>query len=177
MTIHVHKKLRLRTLHAKDAQRVFKVVNRNRDDLRAWMPWVDGIVKENDIKVMIEDWQRAYVKGTDMVLGIFLGWRYIGHIDLHNIKAVIKKAEIGYWLGKKYRGRGIMTACVKALINYAFHVLCLDHIVIRCDMQNSKGRAIPERLGFTLMHMEKGVSPDGTPLETAVYGLDKSAAS
>lgn len=55
---------------------------------------------------------------------------------------------IGYWLGEKYQGKGIMTKACKALIQYCFEELNLERIEIRVATENIKSQAIPERLGF-----------------------------
>ncbi|MNJ40026.1 putative ribosomal N-acetyltransferase YdaF [compost metagenome] len=41
-----------------------------------------------------------------------------------------------------------MTSSCKAVINYVFHELSLNRVEIRAAVQNSKSRAIPERLNF-----------------------------
>lgn len=59
-----------------------------------------------------------------------------------------KSTSIGYWLGERYQGKGIMTKSCKSFIEYAFKELNLNKIEIRCAEQNFRSRAIPERLGF-----------------------------
>ena len=44
----------------------------------------------------------------------------IGIIGLKNIDLTNKKANLGYWIGEKYWGRGIATECVRLIIKYAF---------------------------------------------------------
>jgi ribosomal-protein-alanine N-acetyltransferase len=44
----------------------------------------------------------------------------VGSIGLKNIDLINKKADLGYWIGEEYWGRGIATECVRLIINYAF---------------------------------------------------------
>ncbi|HEY9386599.1 MAG TPA: GNAT family N-acetyltransferase [Nitrososphaeraceae archaeon] len=44
----------------------------------------------------------------------------VGAISLKNIDLVNKKANLGYWIGEQYWGRGIATECVGLIIDYAF---------------------------------------------------------
>jgi [ribosomal protein S5]-alanine N-acetyltransferase len=45
---------------------------------------------------------------------------FVGSIGLKNIDFINKKADLGYWIGEEYWGRGIATECVRLIINYAF---------------------------------------------------------
>ena len=46
--------------------------------------------------------------------------KFVGTISLKNIDLVNKKANLGYWIGEQYWGRGIATECVRLIIGYAF---------------------------------------------------------
>src|SRR5919198_2019057 len=45
----------------------------------------------------------------------------VGSIGLKNIDLINKKANLGYWIGEEYWGRGIATECVGLIIDYAFY--------------------------------------------------------
>jgi [ribosomal protein S5]-alanine N-acetyltransferase len=45
---------------------------------------------------------------------------FVGSIGLKNIDLINKEANLGYWIGKQYWGRGIATECVRLIIDYAF---------------------------------------------------------
>lgn len=81
---------------------------------------------------------------------------------------------VGYWLVESEQGSGIMTDCVRMLVNYGFDSLSLNRIYIHCANKNHKSRAIPERLGFIL----EGIFQDGECLygeyfDLTVYGMVK----
>jgi [ribosomal protein S5]-alanine N-acetyltransferase len=46
--------------------------------------------------------------------------KFVGTISVKNIDLVNKKADLGYWVGEQYWGRGIATECLKLIIDYAF---------------------------------------------------------
>ncbi|MFX4300808.1 GNAT family N-acetyltransferase [Alicyclobacillus tolerans] len=64
---------------------------------------------------------------------------------------------MGYFLGKDYKGKGIITTSVRALLDYIFDVLILNRVVTQCAAENMKSRAIPDRLGF----QQEGIARDG----------------
>ena len=46
--------------------------------------------------------------------------KFVGTISVKNIDLANKKADLGYWIGEQYWGRGIATECLKLIIDYAF---------------------------------------------------------
>ncbi len=79
---------------------------------------------------------------------------------------------MGYWLGAKYEGRGIMTKTCFYLVTYLFEELKLNRIKIRCSEKNVRSRAIPERLGFRLEGKLRGMSHTRDGLtDCLIYGL------
>ena len=81
---------------------------------------------------------------------------------------------VGYWLSENEQGGGIVTDCVRCLVNFGFDSLSLNRIYVHCADSNTKSRAIPERLGFAL----EGVFRDGECLygkyfDLAIYGMLK----
>lgn len=45
---------------------------------------------------------------------------FVGTISVKNIDLVNKKADLGYWIGEQYWGRGIASESLKLAIDYAF---------------------------------------------------------
>jgi len=88
-------------------------------------------------------------------------------IDLMN-----NKAEIGYWLGYSYVGKGIMTRSCEALIRYAFDDLELNKLWIRCAVENARSCNIPKQLGFSFEGIERqGGLMHGKYMDLKVYSL------
>jgi [ribosomal protein S5]-alanine N-acetyltransferase len=46
--------------------------------------------------------------------------KFVGTISVKKIDLVNKKADLGYWIGEQYWGKGIATECLKLIIDYAF---------------------------------------------------------
>jgi len=148
MIIKVRKNLELRTLVPGNADEVFEVIDRNREYLRPWLPWVDGTRSRYKTREVIESWKKKLKDKSEFIFGIFLGGNYIGNMGLHDINRDNSSSEIGYWLAADQQGKGIMTDCVRVLTDLGFDGLDLNRIHIRCASGNTKSRAIPERLGF-----------------------------
>jgi ribosomal-protein-serine acetyltransferase len=72
----------------------------------------------------------------------------VGTIGIKDIDYVNKKANIGYWIGKQYQGKGIATECVKLVVNYAFDVLELEEISAYVFPDNNSSIRVLEKNGF-----------------------------
>ena len=59
-------------------------------------------------------------------------------------------ASIGYWLAPNERGQGVMTRAVATLVDRCLERYGLNRIEIECVTENTRSRAIPERLDFRL---------------------------
>ena len=71
-----------------------------------------------------------------------------GTIGIKDIDYVNKKADIGYWIGKQYQGKGIATECVKLVVNYAFDELKLEEILAYVFLDNKQSIRVLEKNGF-----------------------------
>jgi len=72
----------------------------------------------------------------------------IGMIGLMNIDYNNKNAEVGYWLGKNYWGKGIMKDAIKLILNFGFKELKLVRIYARVMHPNIASAKLLEKSGF-----------------------------
>ena len=77
-----------------------------------------------------------------------LDGRIVGVAGFHGVDRVNRSTSIGYWLVADAVGRGLMTRAVRTLLDQAFGVWDLHRVVIEAVVDNTRSRAIPERLGF-----------------------------
>jgi len=59
-----------------------------------------------------------------------------------------RSAEIGYWLGEPYWGRGIMTAAVRAMTDYGFATFDICRIFATVYEWNPASARVLEKAGF-----------------------------
>lgn len=71
-----------------------------------------------------------------------------GTIGIKDIDYINKKANIGYWIGKHYQGKGIATECVKLVVKYAFDVLKLKEISAYVFPDNNPSIRVLKKNGF-----------------------------
>jgi len=138
----------LRLLEERHAQELSDLTDRNRDHLRAWLPWVDRSRTVEDRKNFIRTALKQFAENNGFQAGIWYDGRLAGVVGYHGIDWQNCSTTLGYWLGEEYQGKGLMTAACRALVDHAFVEIGLNWVGIACAVENEKSRAIPERLGF-----------------------------
>jgi ribosomal-protein-serine acetyltransferase len=141
--------LELRLPEERHAEEASELVRQNIQHLKMWLPWVGDDYSLEDAQNFIRHNLQQFADNKGFAVQLVFRNRIAGYagyntIDLHN-----RKAEIGYWLGAAFEGRGLMTKACQALVDYGFHELKLNRIEMQCSTHNSRSRRIPERLGFT----------------------------
>ncbi len=102
---------------------------------------------------------------------IVLDARVIGGVgfDLHEAERRIV-AEIGYWLGEAFWGRGIATAACCALTTYAFERHSLRRIESQVFAPNVASRRVLEKCGYECEGlMRNAVTKGGEVLDAYLF--------
>ena len=96
------------------------------------------------------------------------GGFYINHIEPRH------KCAIGYWLGRKFWGRGIMSKVVKAGTAYAFKKFKLKRIEAQVFPYNKGSMIVLENNGFSCEGIQrKGFKKGRCYLDAHVYSKIK----
>jgi ribosomal-protein-alanine N-acetyltransferase len=72
----------------------------------------------------------------------------VGMIGLMSINKVHRRAEMGYWMGKKFRGKGYVSEAIKLLLNLAFRILKLQRVQASTLLGNKASQLLLEKCGF-----------------------------
>ena len=147
-TFRISDDLKLGLLQQRHAEELFALVERNREYLREWLPWVDNNKSVADTQEFIKISLKRFASNGSFTTGILYQGELAGVIELHEIDWSNQVTSIGYWLSASFQGKGLMTEACRTLVRYAFKELNLNRVEIRCATENKKSRAIPERLGF-----------------------------
>ncbi|BFH65646.1 GNAT family N-acetyltransferase [Paenibacillus azoreducens] len=167
--------IELKPLALQHARPLFLLTDSSRDTLRQWLPWVDSITELEHTANFVKNAIKHGAENGAITAGIWVHGEIAGVISFHEINWHNRSVGIGYWLGDKFVGQGIMSSACRAFVDYALMELDLNRVEIRCATGNERSRAIPERLGFVLEGIvrESALLPQGY-VNLAVYGMLQS---
>ncbi len=125
-----------------------------------------------------EDWVTTSgernASGVDVNLGIELPEKgeIVGMISLNNIDHFNRHAELGYWLGKPFWGRGYVREGIGLILRHAFRDLRLIRVYARVMHPNTVSARLLEKCGFTYEGtLRKNIKRHGRYLDELRYGI------
>ena len=173
--IRVNTNIELETVKLSMTDVIFETIDRNRDFLNRWLPFVEMTQSKSDTESFIKSVVNQPGRKRDEVYSIWYKQELAGLIGFKETDWINRKTELGYWLAKRMQGKGIITACTEKLIRFAFHKLNMNRIQIKVAVGNSKSSAVPKKLGFQFEGIERdGERHQNTYFDLEVYSLLKS---
>jgi len=148
------RRVHLRSPQSADFQAWATLRGDSRDHLVPWEPsWtVDELTRES-YRRRLRRYQQAERDGTGYMLFIFTNDsnELAGGIQLSNIRQGIAQsaATIGYWIGKKFAGQGLMTDAVTGVVLHGFGRMGFHRIEAACLPTNTASRRVLTKCGFT----------------------------
>ena len=141
------KQIILRSLKKSDAASIYKYVRSPDIPRYTFVPSPYTIDSAIDFIKRSHIWRR---KETTYVFAIVPheAGELVGTIGIHAVSAVHKKAEIGYWLAKKFRGRGIMPEAIGLALKFCFKELKLHRVQAPTLPDNVISQKLLKSCGF-----------------------------
>lgn len=105
------------------------------------------------------------------VFGIEVDGAIVGACGVHpQTDVYARSAEIGYWLGTAFHGRGLMTKVVRAVSDFAFTHDWLERLYASVFEWNPASMRVLEKCGFQREGvLRKSVFKDGQLLDAVLY--------
>ncbi|GAB2945738.1 GNAT family N-acetyltransferase [Hymenobacter coalescens] len=113
--------------------------------------------------------------GQDLHLCLEVDGEAAGSISVlfqHDINR--REAEIGYWLGRAYWGRGLATAAVQALAAHTFAHFDVCRLYATIFEYNTASARVLEKAGFACEgRLRRSITKDGQTVDGLLYALIK----
>ncbi len=150
LLLSVDDEITLRQFDVADAETMFNLILQNRTHLDTWLRWSGRIQTLHDTQALIERFAEKSRQGDGFHAGLWYKNELAGGVVCHFINRESNKTEIGYWLGERYVGYGLVTRACRGVITYLFEHEKMHRVEIQAAVENLRSRAIAERLGFAL---------------------------
>jgi ribosomal-protein-serine acetyltransferase len=125
------------------------LVKDNIEHLRTYLPNVAELASTQDAEAHLEATGERAKKGEVYEWHLFSDATLCGAIRVKDIDHFDRKAQVGYFIGSHFQGKGIVTSSVRAVLAYCFESLDLNRVELRCAAANEQSMRVAERLGFT----------------------------
>jgi len=88
--------------------------------------------------------------GNEMVFGVVLkeDAHLIGTVGLRDVNLEHSQAELGFWIGVPFWGRGYATEAARHVIRYAFEQMKLNRVYAHHMVRNPASGQVLEKLGM-----------------------------
>ncbi|HWI83619.1 GNAT family N-acetyltransferase [Ramlibacter sp.] len=109
-------------------------------------PYPDGLAES-----WIDGHGPSYRAGREVVYAVTQreGGRLVGAVSLLSVSETHARAEVGFWIGTAYWGRGYCTEAVRALMDFAAASLGITRFVGRCVASNLASAAVMAKAGMS----------------------------
>jgi RimJ/RimL family protein N-acetyltransferase len=110
------------------------------------------------------------------ILAIEVDKKAVGGIGLHMQPDIYRKnAEMGYWLGEQFWGKGIITNAIIEMTRYGFANWDINRIFARPFGTNKASQRVLEKAGFTLEgKFEKTLFKNNEYMDELIYAIRRS---
>lgn len=149
------------------AEEVFSLVQKNREHLTPWLPWVREYQQVADAHTSIQSNLDQASQNVSLNLGIWIEEAFRGMVGFTHIDPIRKKASLGYWLDENCTGRGWMTRACQVLMSHGFDTMGFKEIHSECARKNILSRKVLEGIGFTNHEVVQG--PDWARQQGLLY--------
>jgi [ribosomal protein S5]-alanine N-acetyltransferase len=106
-------------------------------------------------KAFIESKLDAFAKGELMVLALVLDGEFVGTVNLI-FNRRDDSAELGYWIGKPYWGRGFASLAARRMLDFGFAELGLNRIYAQVMARNPSSARVLEKAGLRYEGLLRG---------------------
>ena len=124
----------------------------SRTFLAPWEPeWPPDDLARHAWKDRMRRYRADVAQGTGLPFFIFIdgGNELAGGINIGHIRwGVSQSGQIGYWMGARHAGQGLMLDALNALLPHAFGPLGLHRLEAACIPDNKRSISVLEKAGF-----------------------------
>lgn len=143
-------RLRLQPRFVGEGPLLHAAVTESQKHLSPWMDWAKEPWTLEAAETHCRRAHAEFILRKNFALSIYSRetGELVGSSGYHDPNWNVPSLQVGYWIRARDEGKGYITEAVNALTRYAFEVVGVKRLEIRCDGDNSRSLAVMLRLGF-----------------------------
>jgi ribosomal-protein-serine acetyltransferase len=162
----------LRPLEPWQAEEFLAHIDRARSHIDPWIPWASRSTDLASARASLQRYADKQAADTGRLYGIWLDGTLVGGAMFVYFDAETGNCEIGVWTESVGEGRGLVTAAVRVLLDYALVERDLERAEWHNSTANLRSRAVAERLGMRLDGVLRSAYPyKGIRHDTQVWSM------
>jgi ribosomal-protein-alanine N-acetyltransferase len=176
----VGQRVMLRAPLPKDYAAWYQIRRESRAFLKPFEPrWSEADLSRQVYRTRLKRSRIEAAEGTDFTFFIFVEearrQRLVGGLTLSNIRRrAAQHVNLGYWMGEKYAGQGLMSDAVAVVLPFVFETLALHRIHAAFLPNNTASRRVLEKNGFGEEGYAEGyLQIDGHWADHVLFGLTR----
>lgn len=135
---------------AQDAEPLFALVAASQQTLLPWLPWVPHMKTPQDEEDFLTLKLREFGQHTSLTTVIRWREQVVGMLSFNGYHAIDNSADIGYWLGSAFVGKGLMHTALGGLIALGFQDESLNKVTLQAAVDNPRSNHVAANAGFHL---------------------------
>jgi len=146
------------------------------EEMALWLDRLPSPYRVEDARTWLESVAANWRDGTlaSFAVADVAGDGAVGSISMGVTSSDDRVAEIGYWLAREARGRGVMTRALRLISAWAFDEVGIERLYLRADPDNRASCAVAERAGYVFEGVRRSEhfnARRGCRVDHAVYSL------
>lgn len=143
-------------------------------DIVRWMPLLPSPYTEQDARWYVTSRSKGFELGTELSFAVVdASDEVLGSAGMSRRDPTNGVSEIGYWVAPWARGRGVATAAVRLLVDWAFDELGDGRVELMASPANTASCRVAEKAGLRFEGVLRGreATREGHRRDLAVFGL------
>jgi ribosomal-protein-serine acetyltransferase len=162
----------LRSLEPWQAKEFLAHMDSVREYLRPHISLPDRVRNLDEAREVLQRYAEMQAADTGRIYGIWYEGRLSGGIMFRHFNPVGGTCEIGVWLAPEAQGRGLMTAAVRKMIEWAIGVRGIGRVEWLATTDNERSIAVAKRVGMSYEGIKRSdYILNGERRDSAVYSF------
>lgn len=142
--------VRLRPLRRRDGPAWDRLRRENQRWLSRWEATSpDPSTRRATFGQYVREQARAAREGSGYSFGVEHGGDLVGHLTISSVTlGSLRGCAIGYWIGQRWAGRGLIPRAVALATDFCFFELALHRVEINIRPENVPSLRVVSKLGF-----------------------------